>query len=138
MNKLHQAKSMWLRFRQAHAVVGFFASRGAGEAIAEAADQMAQRMAAQGVTTEQRDIREQDESANADAEVTIEPAGLPDVMREQQKKNQREIQKVAVDILEDQREGALAPIGLCAVRRRRRTEDRPRTLCSRRRGSSSR
>ena len=69
-------------------------------------------MAAQGVTTEQRDIREQDQSADADAEVAVEPAGLPDVMREQHKKNQREIQKIAVDILQDQRKGAFAPIGL--------------------------
>jgi len=99
----------------AHAVVGFFAGGGAGEAIAEAADQMAQGMTAQGVTAEQGDIREQDESAYADAKVAVEPAGLPDVVREKQQEDEREIQKIAVDVLEDQRKRSFAPIGFARL-----------------------
>ena len=52
--------------------------------------------------------------------------------------NVREPQKIAMKILQDQRESFVLPDSSCAARSPRTPEDRPRTICNTRRGSSSR
>ena len=50
-NRLIQAQIIWRRFRQLDATVGLLAQRGAGQLVHAAAHQMAQRVAAKGVTS---------------------------------------------------------------------------------------
>ena len=85
----------------------------AGELVELAADEVAQRVAAERVAAEQDDVDGEDERAEADAEVACpsrvgEPERLPRVVREDDEEDQREVQEVAVDVLQDERERALA------------------------------
>src|SRR5436190_384780 len=73
-------------------------------------------MAAEGVTAEQNNVHRQHEGSDADAERSLawrrvlEPHGFPDIAREEQQENQGEIKEIAVNVLQDQRKGILAPI----------------------------
>src|SRR6185437_16593130 len=94
----------------AHTVISFFAHRRARQAVTKSANQMPQRMAAKGVARKQHKIREQHQRAHAHAKVAVEPERIPNVMREKNKKQQRQIKKVAMNILNDQRERTLPEI----------------------------
>src|SRR5437588_10053595 len=71
---------------------------------------MAQRVTTKCVTAQENDVKREDDCSNTDAESAIKPERLPNVVTQDQNKNEREIQKVAVHILHDQRERSLAPI----------------------------
>src|SRR5580704_8201045 len=79
----------------AHAIVGLFASGPAGELIEESAYQVTERVAAERVTTEENHIREKNQSADADAKgfagARREPESQPDIVREEDEKDERQI-----------------------------------------------
>jgi len=68
------------------------------------------------VTAEEHDVDRQDERADADAERSFsspwirEPHRFPDINRKDDDEDERQIKKVAVHVLHDQREGTLAEI----------------------------
>src|SRR4029079_12825814 len=87
------------------------------EIVEESADDMAHRVAAERVAGEQRRVEREDERPDADAELcspctVAEPQRLPDVVRQEEQEQHRDVQEVAVDILEDQREIALAEVAV--------------------------
>src|SRR5436305_9697214 len=71
---------------------------------------MSQRMTAECVTAEQDDIDRKHNCADADPKMIIKPQRFPNVVSKNQNKNEREIEKVTVDVLHDERERTLAEI----------------------------
>src|SRR5438045_1781265 len=71
---------------------------------------MPQRMTTKSVATEQDDVNREDDCANADSESTVEPERFPNIVAQDQNENEREIQKIAMHVLHDERKRALAPI----------------------------
>src|SRR5438067_9789412 len=71
---------------------------------------MTQRVTTERVTAEQNDVNREDNCADADSESTVEPERLPNVVAQGQNENEREIQKIAMHVLHDERERALAKI----------------------------
>src|SRR2546430_11807031 len=71
---------------------------------------MPQRMTTKSVTAEQDDVNREHDCADADAESIIKPEPFPNVVTQNQNENEREIQKIAVHVLHDERERALAEI----------------------------
>src|SRR5438552_13133754 len=75
-------------------------------------------MATEGVAAKQDDVDRQNDCADADAERNLasrwigEPHRFPDINREDDDEAEREIKKVAVHVLHDQGERALAEIRL--------------------------
>ena len=73
-------------------------------------------MAAERVSAEEHDVRCEKDRADADAELgrsrrrIREPHRLPRIVREEHDKDQREVQEVAVDVLDDERKRALSAI----------------------------
>src|SRR5262245_29126350 len=73
-------------------------------------------MAAERVAREQHDVDEQHDGPQSDPEGdlarrgVLEPAGLPDVEGEDDQESEPEVEEVAVEVLEEEREGALAAI----------------------------
>src|SRR5262245_224529 len=89
---------------------------------------MARRMASERVSAEEHDVRGKHDSSDADPERLAarrrirEPHSLPNVVREEDEKEKRDVQEIAMDVLDDQREVPLAEICLarlanCARRR---------------------
>ena len=84
--------------------------------VADAADQMPKRMAAERVAAEQNHVHEEHERADVDVEA-IGPAheSVPRVFGEQDNENHRKVHEVAMNILNNQREGSFAPVGLARL-----------------------
>src|SRR5579871_426546 len=94
----------------AHAIVRGSADGALGHAVEHAADQVAERVASEGVAAQQDHVDEKNYRTEAYAEVTIEPHREPNIVGEQDQEEDGEIQKIAMDVLNDEREGALAEI----------------------------
>src|ERR1039457_5204021 len=96
----------------AHAGITLGARRLPGDFIHETANQMPQRMAAEGVTREQNHVHDQNQRPDADAEmgraVFREPHRLPRVISEDENKQHRDIYEITVDILDDERKRTFA------------------------------
>src|SRR4051794_26588490 len=79
---------------------------------------MAERMTPECVTAQQHHIHGQNERAHSHPKYcrssrwVCEPEGFPDIMREKENKEQREIQKIAMHVLHNERERTLAEIRL--------------------------
>src|SRR2546423_7977274 len=79
---------------------------------------MAQRMAAERVAAEQGDVQGQHQRADADAKDlparrrVAKPQRQVNVMEQNNQEDQRQVEEVAVNVLNDEREAALAEIGL--------------------------
>src|SRR5260370_5666158 len=86
---------------------------------------MTQRVTAKSVTTQQDDINREHNRADADSKSIIEPERFPNVVAQNQNKNECEIQKIAMHVLHDERERALAPITLARLTDRTRRWIRP-------------
>src|SRR5262245_48684097 len=89
--------------------------RGLRELVASASHQVTKGVTAEGVAAEQNDVHEEDERADPDAEGdatggVLEPERLPDVVRQDRQEEEAEVQEVAVDVLENQRESLLTTI----------------------------
>ncbi len=85
----------------ADAVVGLLASGRARQAVAKSTDEMAERVAAEGVAAKQNDVGQQDEAADVHAEMAVEPETAPCVDGEEDDKKESEIEKIAMNILND-------------------------------------
>ena len=103
-----------------------------------AADQVPERVTSEDVPAEQHDIDGQNERSDADAEAVLKPERLQRVVDQKAPDHVGEPQEVAVEILQNRAESFARRDKTCAARPRRTPEDRPRTTCNRRRGSSSR
>src|SRR6516164_3420396 len=78
---------------------------------------MTQRVTAERVAAQQDDVKCEHDRSNADTEVSStglirEPHRSPGVVSENENEQQREVKKVAVDILHDERKGIFAQISL--------------------------
>src|SRR5215813_6942093 len=91
-------------------------ARGAAarEAVEPAADEMARRVAREAVARERGRAREQDERADAQAEGETVAHGIHHVPPEKEEVHEGDVEEVAVEILEDQREGRLATVARAA------------------------
>src|SRR5437016_10718873 len=67
-------------------------------------------MTAESVTAKKDDVDRENDCADANAEPAIEPDRFPNVVEQDQNKNQREIKKVTMNVLHDERERSLAPV----------------------------
>ena len=102
--RLAHANCMWralnqLAFFHAPSASGRLAA--VGHAVLAAADQVAERVAPERVARDQHDIDRQDEAADADAGVTIATERVERVLAEDHDEDQREVQRVAVQVLEE-------------------------------------
>src|SRR5260221_1989954 len=86
------------------------AERGAGETIELSADDVTKRVAGERVEREEADIQEHDYCAEADAEFAAEEEGFYGVVPEEAEKNNREIKKVAMNVLQDKWKRSFATI----------------------------
>src|SRR4051794_23696646 len=86
--------------------------RRAGEAVEAAADEVAQRVAAEREGGQADHVPEQDERAEPDAEAAVEEERAPRVVPEEPEHDDRQVQEVPVHVLEDQRERGLAAVPL--------------------------
>src|SRR5580692_11765193 len=75
----------------------------AGEAIELASGKVAQRVAGKRVQREQDDVRGQNDGAEADAKVAVEVEGHEGIVPKKQDEHDRQIEKISVDILQDER-----------------------------------
>src|ERR1043166_5939384 len=105
----------------AGAVVSGLTEDGALDLVLYAADQMAHRVATQRVTAQQDNIDQQDQRSDADSKRChacrgiLEPEGVPGVKGQDDQKSERKIQEVAVNVLQDQGQRALAAIVLARL-----------------------
>src|SRR5260370_38932450 len=84
------------------------------------AHEVAERMAAKRITAQEEDVDQEDNRADAEAEVelaivALELARLHDVPGEKQDKDQSQVQEIPVHILNDQRQAVLAPVALARL-----------------------
>src|SRR5438094_4977453 len=97
----------------AHATIRPLAQRRFGEPVDATANQMAKRVAAEGVTAEQNHIDCQHNRSETNAEGGLagrrvaEPHRFPDIVRKENQEDEREIHKVTVNVLHNKREGIL-------------------------------
>ena len=99
--------------QEAHAAPGGVARASEGrarKAIELASSEMAQRMARARVERKQRDIHRKDKRPNPDAEMAVEKESLHRVVPEKQDEHKRKIEKITVDILENERKRRLSGI----------------------------
>src|SRR5207249_7105619 len=98
------------------AVVGHLAHRSPGQLVEVAADNVAHRVAAQGVPAEEDDVGRQHQCPHADAERgpaggwVGKPERLVHVMEQDGQKYQRDVEEIPVDVLHDEWERRLATI----------------------------
>ena len=81
---------------------------------------MTQRVTAKCVAAQQDDVQCEHDRSNADSEVPCtglirEPHRSPGIVSENKNEKQREVKKVAVDILHDERKGIFAQISLTSL-----------------------
>src|SRR4029077_8494474 len=84
---------------------------------------MPKRMAAKGVAGKQNDVNSQHNRADTHAKRSStgrigKPKRLPNVDGKNHYKNQREIKKITMDVLHDEREGTFAQISLARLAHR--------------------
>src|SRR5579863_2067567 len=111
-----------LPVQRRRAVVAGFADRTLGNLIQTSANQVTKGMASESVETQQNRIGDQYQRTDADTEGlaagAVPPEGLPAVVSQDDDEGDREIQEVAMDVLENQREATLAPIGFARLANR--------------------
>src|SRR5207248_11439112 len=95
-----------------YAIIGVISGWRDGKTVSKSSNKVPQRMASESVATQQNHVDQQDQRAHADSEVAIKPKRFPHVVGKQNEENQREIKKIAMDILQNERKGAFAEIGL--------------------------
>ena len=101
--------------------------------VAAAPDQVAQRVAAERVAAEKHDVDRQDQRAQADPELDAagavgEPQRQPHVVGQDHDEDERQVEKVAMHVLHDQRERAFSPVALARFADRARRRVRPERL----------
>src|ERR1700676_2707834 len=102
-----------------------FAEGGARETVKFSACEMAEGVAGKGIQREHDDVDAHDESAKADTEMAVEIVSEHGVIPEKPKKYKRKIEKIPVNILQDERKCRFAlvfPFGRLADGASRRIE----------------
>ena len=94
----------------AHAIVDLLLGGHVRQLMAIAADEMAQRMTTESIAAQEKYICGQNNRPEIDVKTVGKPKGFPGVVREKNNKNQCEIKKITVNILQNQREFSLAAI----------------------------
>src|SRR5213083_976442 len=118
----------------AHTTVGFLTDWHFRELIAATANQMTKRVTTESVTSEHDGVHRQNDRPYADAERDLarrcvcEPHRLPCVVQEDDDEQQGEIQKVSMDVLENQRERALPSVMFSRLAYGARRRIRPERL----------
>src|SRR5438093_1048953 len=79
---------------------------------------MPKRMTAKRIAAKQNEVDRQNNRADAETEVMIEPERFPNVVSENQNENECEIQKIAMHVLHDQRKRTLAEISFARLTNR--------------------
>ena len=100
-------------------------------------------MAAEGVAGQQDDVDDQDERADGDAEMLravrgLEPERVPRIAAEDEDEDEREVEEVAVDVLQDERQVALARVALARLADGAIRPGRARTPYNKRRDNNNR
>ena len=84
--------------------------------IEKTADEMAQRVTTAGVAAKQHGVQRQHERADADSERRRSRRGIgkphrfPDIVRENENEEEREVEKIAMHVLHDKGKGTFAEI----------------------------
>src|SRR6266568_8199755 len=86
------------------------AERGAREAIQLSASEMAQRVAGESVKGEQSHVQRQDDRTNTHSKATIKKERAEGILPEKNEEQNREVEKIAVNILEDERKRSFTAI----------------------------
>src|SRR4029077_9162609 len=89
--------------------------RRSGKAIAKSADQMPQRVTTKCVTAKQDDVDREHDRADADPKSIVEPERFPNVVGKNHNKTEREVKKITVHVLQDQRERAFAEVSFARL-----------------------
>ena len=76
---------------------------------------MPQRVTAKRIAPEQNDVNCKHDGPNTNSKSIWKPRRLPNVDGEHDQKKHREIEKISMHILHDEREGSFAPIGLARL-----------------------
>src|SRR5687768_9651542 len=104
-------------------LVPWTTKRDARKAIDFTADDVSQRMARERVERKQNDVGEQDQRTDTNPESAVEPERVNRVVPENDQKNKRDVEKVTMQVLQDQWKCGLAAITMrttladCACRR---------------------
>jgi hypothetical protein len=78
------------------------AKGGARKAIELAAGKMTERVAGKSVERKQRDVESENERAEADTKASVEKEGVDRVVPKKNDEENREIEKIAMDVLQDE------------------------------------
>src|SRR2546425_12231928 len=100
----------------------------AREAVEGPAHQVARRVAGEAVERERSGVDQQHERADPDADAAPEARPLEHVAPEEEEVDERDVERVAVEVLEDEGEGGLAAV---AVHARLAHSARRRTVADR-------
>src|SRR5262249_12637574 len=110
--------------KAANAAVDLLSNRRLGQSVEISANQVPQRMATKRVARDQDHINGEDQGSDADSKDLParsrigKPHRVPNIVREDADEDQRQVEEIAMDILNDQREGALTPIVLTRLAHR--------------------
>src|SRR5688572_28681076 len=85
------------------------------ETVDLAADDVSQRVARERVERKQNDVGEQDQRTNPDSEAAIKPERVNRVVPENDQEDERNVEKVAMQVLQDEWKGSLAAIPVRAA-----------------------
>src|SRR5262249_51553853 len=102
--------------KAANAAVDLLSNRRLGQSVETSTNQVPQRMATKRVARDQYHINGEHQGSDADSKDLLpgswigKPHPVPNIVREDQDEDQRQVQEIAMDILNDQRERALTPI----------------------------
>src|SRR5687768_1508998 len=83
-----------------------------GETIDFAADDVPQRMARQGIERQQHYVGEQHQRAHAYPKAALKPERLHSVVPENEKKDEREVKKITMQVLQYKRKCRFSPIAM--------------------------
>src|SRR5689334_3339435 len=86
------------------------AKRDTRKAVDLAADEVPKRVTGERIKREQNDVGEQDQRSNTDPEAAAEPKRVKRVVPENDQEYERDVEKVTMQVLQDQRERSLTAI----------------------------
>jgi hypothetical protein len=84
--------------------------RGAGKAVELPAYQVAQRVAGEQIQGQQNDVDQEDDGSEPNVKVALIPESFNCVLPQKDKEDDRSIEKIAVQVLQDEWKLCLAPI----------------------------
>ena len=98
-----------------YAVIDPPAGWGSPEPVAKTPNDMSKRVAAESVRAQQHKVGKEDESADPDSDSSIKKESAEGVPPKKDQEDESYIQKVAMEILQDERKCGLAPIAVLPV-----------------------